>query len=131
MRQPVTVSTKSGALLWFWQRVSAVILFIMLLFHFISYHFMAQGAYQWHRVVVKMQSPWFNLLQFLFLLSALYHGLNGVWMISEDYLHSGKCRMLVLSGLVVLGISLLFIGTLTLFKIAALDLNSTLPKGCK
>lgn len=119
MKKTYRESSKSGALLWFWQRISAILLFIMLLFHFISYHFMAKGSYEWHRVVEKMQSPWFNLLQFLFLLSALYHGLNGVWMVSEDYVHSRTGRILIVSGIFLLGLSLLFIGTLTIFKAAS------------
>jgi succinate dehydrogenase / fumarate reductase membrane anchor subunit len=131
MKKTYRESSKSGALVWFWQRISAVILFVMLLFHFVSYHFMAKGSYEWSRVVTKMQSPWFNLIQFMFLITALYHGLNGVWMVSEDYIHSRPGRIVVLSILFVLGISLFFIGTLTIFKVASMSIHSSLPGGVK
>ncbi len=121
MKKGYRESSNSGALLWFWQRISAIFLFIMLLFHFISYHFLAKGSYEWQRVITKMQSPWFNLLQFLFLFSALYHGLNGVWMVSEDYIHSRQGRIIVISCLFFVGISLLFVGTLTIMKVASIN----------
>ncbi len=123
MKKGYRDSSNRGALLWFWQRISAIFLFAMLMFHFFSYHFVAQGSYEWKKVVFKMKSPWFNLLQFLFLLSALYHGLNGVWMIAEDYIHSRTGRMIVASAIVILGVSLLFIGSLTIVKISFLALD--------
>lgn len=123
MKKRYQDSSNRGALLWFWQRISAIILFVMLMFHFFSYHFVAQGSYEWERVVLKMRSPWFNLLQFLFLFSALYHGLNGVWMVVEDYVHSRAGRMVAAFFIVLLGISLLFVGTLTIVKISFLALN--------
>jgi len=120
MKKGFKESSKSGALLWFWQRISAIILFVMLMFHFVTYHFIASGSYEYHRVISKMQSPWFNLVQFLFLISALYHGLNGVWMVSEDYIHSRQGRFIFCSCLLIVGISLLFVGTLTIFKVASI-----------
>lgn len=131
MKKSFQETSRSGSLLWFWQRISAIILFVMLLFHFISYHFIAKGSYEWHRVITKMQSPWFNLLQFLFLISALYHGLNGVWMVSEDYFHSKQSRMIIKSLLITTGLSLLFIGVMTIVKISSIPLNNPSPGGIK
>ena len=68
-----------------------------------------------------MKSPWFNLLQFLFLLAALYHGLNGVWMVVEDYIHCRFWRIFIFCIIVITGTSLLFVGTLTLFKVANIN----------
>jgi len=111
-------TSKGGAIAWLLQRISAGVLFIILLFHFISYHFISKGAYEWEKVVAKMQSPWFNLLQFLFLATALYHGLNGVWMVTEDYIHGKIARIVIFSILLLLGVSLFFVGTLTIFKMS-------------
>jgi succinate dehydrogenase / fumarate reductase, membrane anchor subunit len=116
-------TSKTGAVLWLFQRVTAVILFIILVYHFVYYHFISMGNYPWKMVVAKMQSPWFNLLQFTFLITALFHGLNGVWMVTEDYIHCKMWRFIIFSGLVMVGLVLLFIGMLTIFKAQALKIG--------
>jgi succinate dehydrogenase / fumarate reductase membrane anchor subunit len=124
MKKTFKESSKTGAVAWLLQRISAVILFVLLLFHFISYHFIGKGHYPWKDVVEKMQSPWFNLLQFLFLVTALYHGLNGIWMVTEDYIHNKIWRMVIFSLIVFVGLSLFFIGILTIFKISNLQVGA-------
>lgn len=121
MKKNFKETSKTGAMAWLFQRITAVLLFAVIIYHFFIYHFISQGkAPQWSDVVAKMKSPWFNLLQFLFLTAALYHGLNGVWMVVEDYIHSRFWRLFIFSLIVIAGISLLFVGTLTLFKVANL-----------
>ena len=109
-------------MVWFFQRITAIILFVMLLFHFVVYHFISSGTPTYQEVVLKMKSPWFNVLQFLFLISALYHGLNGVWMVVEDYFHSKFWRFFFFSLIVLVGVVLLFVGTLTIFKVANIQI---------
>lgn len=117
MKKNYHESSKTGALAWFLQRISAVILFVLLMFHFLTYHFIAKGVIKYGDIVAKMKSPWFNLLQFLFLLSALYHGLNGIWAIAEDYCHHRGWRLLILALITIVGSGLFFIGTLTIIKV--------------
>jgi len=124
MKKTFKETSKTGAVAWLLQRVSAVILFIMLLFHFVTYHFIAKGNFLWKDIVAKMQSPWFNLLQFVFLITALYHGLNGIWMVTEDYVHGKAWRMVIFSLLVFGGLALFFVGILTIFKVASINLGA-------
>ncbi|MEN8154784.1 MAG: succinate dehydrogenase, hydrophobic membrane anchor protein [Acidobacteriota bacterium] len=109
-------SSKSGGLIWLFQRVSAIVLFILLMVHFVTYHFIGHGIVKYADVVEKMKAPWFNLIQFIFLLTALYHGINGIWMVAEDYMKKRGTRIFVFSILVLLGLILLFVGMLTIFK---------------
>jgi succinate dehydrogenase / fumarate reductase membrane anchor subunit len=113
-------TSKSGGLIWLLQRISAVVLFILLMSHFIGYHFIEHGIVKYDEVIQEMKSPVFNLLQFLFLITALYHGINGIWMVAEDYMKRRGTRLFVFSVLVLLGLSLLFVGTLTIFKAGSL-----------
>lgn len=122
MKKTFKESSKTGAIAWLLQRISAVILFILLLTHFVTYHFISKGNMPWKDVVAKMQSPWFNLIQFLFLVTALYHGLNGIWMVTEDYIHNKMWRKVIYSLLVFVGLSLFFVGTLTIIKISGLKI---------
>lgn len=124
MRKNFKETSKAGAIAWLLQRLSAILLFAVLMYHFVFYHFFSQGkAPEWADIIAKMKSPWFNLLQFLFLTAALYHGLNGVWMVVEDYIHSKFWRLVIFSIILLAGASLLFIGTLTLFKVANIDVG--------
>lgn len=123
MKKDFKETSKTGAVLWLLQRLSAVVLFVILIIHFVTYHFISKGLTPWKDVVTKMQSPWFNLFQFIFLVSALFHGLNGVWMVTEDYIHSRSWRFVIYSLILLVGLSLLFIGTVTIIKISSLDLT--------
>jgi succinate dehydrogenase / fumarate reductase membrane anchor subunit len=118
MKKNFKETSKTGAIAWLLQRISAAILFILLIYHFVYYHFISAGHYPWEKVVARMQSPWFNLLQFIFLITALYHGLNGVWLATEDYIHGKFPRFFIFSSIVIVGLALLFVGMLTIFKIS-------------
>ena len=125
MKKNFKETSKTGAIAWLLQRISAVILFIILIYHFVVYHFLSSGkAPQWSEIIAKMKSPWFLLLQFIFLTTALYHGLNGVWMVVEDYIHSKYWRLFIFSIIVLAAFSLLFVGISTLFKVASLKVGA-------
>jgi succinate dehydrogenase / fumarate reductase membrane anchor subunit len=109
-------TSKSGARAWLFQRISAVILFVLLIMHFITYHFISKGVIKYADIVEKMKSPWFNLIQFIFLLTAIYHGFNGVWTIIEDYIHIKLLRLALFGILTTIALCLIFIGLLTIFK---------------
>jgi succinate dehydrogenase / fumarate reductase membrane anchor subunit len=119
MKKNFKETSKAGAVGWLLQRISAVIIFVLLMLHFVTYHFIAQGVFTWREVVAKMQSPWFNLSQFLFLVSALFHGLNGVWIIVEDYIHARGWRLFIFALILTVGASLFFIGMLTIFNVSS------------
>lgn len=123
MKKNFKETSKTGAIAWLLQRISAVVLFVLLILHFVTYHFIAKGIFPWETVVKKMQSPWFNLMQFIFVITALYHGLNGVWMVVEDYIHGKFWRILIFSLILMVGLSLLFVGMLTIFKVSNLKLG--------
>jgi succinate dehydrogenase / fumarate reductase membrane anchor subunit len=120
MKKNFKETSGTGAVAWLLQRITAVILFILVIYHFVFYHFVSQGIYPWKEVVARMQSPWFNLLQFVFLLTGLYHGLNGVWAVAEDYIHGKTWRFIIFSLIITVGFALFFVGMLTIFKISAL-----------
>lgn len=107
-------SSKTGGIAWLLQRISAIILFVLLLSHFITYHFISKGDIEYTKIIEKMRQWWFPLIQFLFLITALYHGLNGVWMVIEDYVHSKGWRIFLFSLLITVGVTFLFVGILTI-----------------
>ncbi len=118
MKKTFRETSKKGAVPWLLQRITAVIIFVIIMIHFVTYHMLSEGAYKYEKVVSKMKSPWFNLMQFLLLCAVLYHGLNGVWMIVEDYIHIKGLRLFLFSLIIVVGVSLFFVGVLTIIKVS-------------
>lgn len=109
-------TSRRGGMLWLLQRVSAVVIFVLLMIHYVTYHFIGDGTITYDRIVAKMASPWFNLTQILFLATALFHGLNGVWMVTEDYIHQRGLRLMLAAILLLLGLLLLYGGTSTVLN---------------
>jgi len=121
MNKDFKQTSRSGSVAWLLQRISAAVLFILLLLHFSTYHFLSQGrAVSYKYIVAKAGSWWFPLLQFAFLITALYHGLNGVWSVLEDYTASKFWRLFWYGLLLTVGAALLFVGTLTIIKLYTL-----------
>lgn len=80
---------------WFLQRLTALLLVIILVVHIIVTHF-TSGSINFETVVQRIQSSIFWLIFYsLFLLSALFHGINGVYGIIEDYAPSPNLRKVI------------------------------------
>ncbi len=81
-------SGKGGDLSWLLQRVSGVALLILLLGHFFIEHF-AGVPVDYQHVAARLASPLWKAFDLTFVVFALYHGINGIFMNIEDYVHSG------------------------------------------
>ena len=76
------------ALNWYLQRITGLALLILLILHFWVEHFTASvraGGLTFENVQQRFfHNPWFVTVDVLFLIVALYHGLNGVRNIIFD-----------------------------------------------
>jgi len=107
----------SGAGVWFFQRVTGVALVLLLGLHFVLQHFMSGGDVTRMGVLARLSSPWWLWFDVVFAALALYHGLNGVWMVTEDYLHRNWQRVAVWSLLVTAGVGLFALAVITLLPL--------------
>ena len=85
---------------WIWQRVSAVLLSVYLVF--ILRYFMLHpdlNYNQWHLLVKAM---WFKVATVIMFISLIIHAWVGLWTIFTDYLHNTQVRW-VLQCLVIIG----------------------------
>ena len=79
-----------GAFFWLFQRVTGVILAIFLFTHVKVLHwdfnFTTQGLLDFSFVLERLQGNlgWL-IFYFLFIISALFHGLNGLWAVVLDF----------------------------------------------
>ena len=79
-RTPRTVG-----LAWLLQRVSAVVLAVGLVAHFLALHFLIDRPVTLDKVAERLKAPCWVAFDILLLALALYHGLNGVNNILADY----------------------------------------------
>ncbi|MBU1205433.1 MAG: succinate dehydrogenase, hydrophobic membrane anchor protein [Proteobacteria bacterium] len=104
----------SGALRWLLQRISGIALLVVLLVHFGVTHYFPGGDVTYQKVVLRLSQPFWKFLNLTFLVLCLYHGLNGGLSILEDYLEKGWSRVTLFSVLLIGGLALLALGTLTI-----------------
>lgn len=83
---------------WFFLRITGVILLAGLSLHFFTMHY--NGPDQ--------TGPYWRVFNFIFLLSAVYHGFNGLLGIMLEYVHSRNLQkifegVLIITALILVG----------------------------
>jgi len=95
-------TSNAGAMGWYLQRITGIVLFFQVLFHFGVYHFVTGVSNISYNVAIeRLANPWWKTFEFSFLIFALYHGSNGIKMIIDDYITSHGWRLAALTVLYV------------------------------
>lgn len=120
-----TGSSNTGAMTWFFQRISGLLLVVLLLLHFGLIH-TTEVDPKLHQVTYKpvaerLSGSLWKTIDIAFLILAIFHGLNGVWMVLGDYFHRAWVRTTLFTMVCILGFVLLVLGTVTIlsFRIVA------------
>ena len=104
---------------WLFMRVSGVLLIFLALGHLALMHLInSVEAIDFNFVAGRLTGPWglvWRSYDLLLLALALLHGLNGLRVVVDDYVHSRAWRLFSLSALYVLGFIFLAVGALVLF----------------
>jgi succinate dehydrogenase / fumarate reductase, membrane anchor subunit len=101
---------------WFFMRVSAVVLVLMVILHFAITHIINDvAAVDYNFVVDRWASPFWRIYDVVLLLLALLHGTNGARIVIEDYVRPRGWRVFAQSTLYVLAAVLLIVGALIAF----------------
>ena len=105
-----------GAFAWLFQRITGLILVIVLLLHYLFLHFLNDGGVTYREVAGRLAAPFWKSVDLLFLLSVVYHAVQGIIMNIHDYIHRPGFRV-TLAGLTwLLGIVLLITGATTIIS---------------
>ncbi|ERH11622.1 MAG: succinate dehydrogenase, hydrophobic anchor subunit [halophilic archaeon J07HB67] len=81
---------------WLWQRITAAFLVVVLAFHFFLLHFVNHAAEVTFAASSARMSQWtYYSLMVLFLLTATFHGVNGVYNALLNQGLSGRRRQAV------------------------------------
>ena len=107
----------SGSFSWVFQRVTGLILVIVMIGHYILMHFNPESGHTYDAVLARMQSNWYRVLDMVFVVLGMYHGLNGVWSIFRDYKLKQWQSVTVLSVIVIAGLAFTLWGFKTILDI--------------
>ncbi|MCX5916701.1 MAG: hypothetical protein NTX30_08500 [Deltaproteobacteria bacterium] len=99
-------SHHSGAFHWLFQRITGILIVVVLVIHLGAVHFGASP--------VDLGSPFWKFFHVGFVIMLLYHILNGFWLMVEDYVHCNGLRVTLFGVAWIVGISFLILGFVTL-----------------
>ncbi len=99
-----------GTLQWFLQRLTGVLLFVGLIVHFYVMHYSGAAPLSYESVTERLSNPYWKVFDIVFLVSILYHGLNGLWGIVIEYIHSVRLLKLLKTSIIILAFVVLFTG---------------------
>lgn len=111
-----------GVLAWFFQRLTGIVLVPILLVHLLTMHRYHEHGLAWQDVTRLMANPYWKVLEITFLVLALYHALNGLYGVIQDYVKHPAWRLAIFSACALAGIVLLAFGLVTVVSIQSPDL---------
>ena len=101
-------SFATGGRLWLLQRLTAAFLIFLLAFHFFQLHFLQHAAdITFLGTQARMERPLYYLTMVLFLITAAFHGVNGVYNALINQGLTGRTRIAVKWALIVATILLI------------------------
>lgn len=104
-------SFTQGGTLWFLQRVTAAMLIFLLAFHFFQLHFVQHAAdITFAGTQARMERPVYYATMVVFLVTATFHGVNGVYNALINQGLDGRAKVAVKWILVVASLALIVQG---------------------
>jgi succinate dehydrogenase membrane anchor subunit len=104
-----------GAELWWWlfMRISGLVLLFLALGHLVVMHLMGTGAERinFGFVATRWQSPFWRTWDWMLLMLALVHGINGLRNITLDYVTRAGWRFAITMCFLLIGFVLMVLGT--------------------
>ncbi|MBI3977982.1 MAG: succinate dehydrogenase, hydrophobic membrane anchor protein [Chloroflexi bacterium] len=102
---------------WYYFRISGVLLLFFALIHLFVMHMVDRGVdrVDFNFVADRWANPMWRIFDFLLLALALTHGMNGLRVIVDDYVHRRGWRVFAQSTLFVVSVLVLVVGSLVVF----------------
>lgn len=110
-------SRNSGSFSWVFQRITGIVLVVVMIGHYILMHYNPQSGHSYEAVLIRMQSNWYRVLDLTFVVLGMYHGMNGVWGIFRDYKLKSWQTITVVSFLIIFGLAFTLWGIKTIMDI--------------
>jgi len=110
-------SSSSGSFSWVFQRVTGLILVVVMIGHYILMHYNPSSGHTYDAVLARMQSNWYRILDMVFVVLGMYHGMNGIWGIFRDYKLKSWQTVTIMSTLIIVGLAFALWGIKTILDI--------------
>ncbi|MEO8514959.1 MAG: succinate dehydrogenase, hydrophobic membrane anchor protein [Ignavibacteria bacterium] len=110
-------SRSSGSFSWVFQRVTGLILVVVMIGHYILMHYTPESGHTYDAVLARMQSNWYRVLDLTFIVLGMYHGLNGIWGIFRDYKLKQWQTITIMGILIIFGLAFTLWGIKTVLDI--------------
>lgn len=100
---------------WYFMRISAIGLFFLAIIHLLLNHVTHDvSCTSYQLVALRYANPYWRVYDWLLLTLALLHGMNGLRVVVEDYVHSRAWQVRIVSLLALITLVLFMVGTVTL-----------------
>jgi len=97
---------------WLFMRVSGIVLLVMVLIHLaINHVFIPITAVTYSLVAGRWAFPTWRWYDLVLISLALLHGMNGVRIVADDYVHSRWWRLVVATAIYAITFVFLVVGT--------------------
>ena len=110
-------SRSSGSFGWVVQRITGIVLVVVMIGHYILMHFHPENGHTYEAVLARMQSNWYRVLDLTFIVLGMYHGLNGIWSIFRDYRLKQWQSITIFSFIIIFGLAFTLWGIKTIHDI--------------
>lgn len=112
-----------GAMGWFLQRLTGIVLAPIILVHLLAMHRWTAHGLPWAEVAARLSNPYWKVLEIVFLVIAIYHGLNGLYTIFQDYVKTPWKRLTLFGCVALLALVLLAFGVVTVVSFPQVGLD--------
>ena len=113
---------------WYFFRISGVALIFLALIHIFLNHVTTDvSCTSYQLVALRYTNPFWRLYDWLLLTLALLHGMNGLRVVIDDYVHSRGWRLTLQSVAGLVTLAYFMLGTITLITFQA---AGALGPGC-
>lgn len=119
MAEAKAAGRQQGVLLWFFQRVTAVLLAYYLAIHMAIFHFISTQKITFEAVTQRIRgNPGFWAVFYaIFIPVLVFHAMNGVWMVFRDMETPDRAKKSMTVILWATGIVLTAAGYISIFKL--------------
>ena len=105
---------------WYYFRISGVVLFVLVIIHLLVMHVTTDVACTTYTFVAgRYPNPLWRLFACMLLTITLTQGVNGLRVVIDDYVHSPRTRMILISTASVFLLAFFMLGTITLITFQA------------
>lgn len=100
---------------WYFFRVSGIALLFLAIIHLFLNHVVTDVSCTSYQLVqIRYTNPFWRLYDWLLLALGLLHGMNGLRIVVDDYVHSRGLRLSLQSLLAIVTLVFFMLGTITL-----------------